>query len=187
MVVLMMLMLGVTLAINANYYSQLITWGLFTYIIAKEVLDHVREERRRRRRYRWPITFFFHNLKIKGDNMEFQIHLDEVLPFQLGKPVNSDGGEAPIEEGSLLKSVLDPSIFTEEQDDEQPDNPDARMFVPHAVGSTEWTAKADANLGDGVEEISLTVKGTVLEAGAVGFAPLVFGTVRKKKPASGGQ
>jgi hypothetical protein len=178
---LAMLMLGVSVAINANYYSQIITWGLFAYIIAREILDEYRSEKRRRRRYRWPISFLFHHLKIKGDNMEFQLHEDEVLPFRLGKPVNSEGGEAPIEEGSLKEVVSDPSIFTVEQDDEQPDDPEAKMFVPHAVGSADYTATADADLGEGVQTISLTVKGTIIAAGAVGFAPLQFGQPRKKK------
>jgi hypothetical protein len=178
---LTMLMLGVSVAINANYYSQIITWGLFAYIIGKEIFDEYRAQRRRRRRYRWPISFFIHHLKIKGDNMEFQLHEDEVLPFRLGKPVNSEGGEAPIEEGSLNETVSDTTIFTVEQDDEQPDDPEAKMFVPHAVGTADYTAKADADLGEGVQEISLTVKGTVIAAGAVGFAPLLFGQPRKKK------
>lgn len=48
MIVLFMLMLGVSIAIRANYYSQLVLWGLFAYIIAKEFIDWYRCEKRRK-------------------------------------------------------------------------------------------------------------------------------------------
>lgn len=114
--------------------------------------------------------------------MEFTLHEDEVLPFRLGKPIDSNGDEAPIEEGSLRESVVDPAVFTVEQDDENPDDPDAKMFVPHSEGRTEYMVKADADMGDGVEEISLTVTGTIVSGEAIGFSAIQFGTPRKKKP-----
>lgn len=118
--------------------------------------------------------------------MEFQLHEDEVLPFKLGKPINSDGEEAPIEEGTLKRVITDEGIFTIEQDDQLPDDPEALMIVPHAEGTTdvEWTA--DADIGDGVETISLKLTGTILAGGAVGFAPIQFGTPRKKTPPTQG-
>lgn len=179
MIVLTMILLTVSILINTNYFAQILIWGLMTYIIGMEIFEFVRQ--RRHRKYKWPVVFLFHHIKIKGDNMEFQLHEDEVLPFRLGKPVNSEGGEAPIEEGSLKETVSDPSIFTVEQDDEQPDDPEAKMFVPHAQGTADYKAEADADLGAGVETISVTVKGTVIAAGAVGFAPIQFGQPRKKK------
>lgn len=48
MIFLMMLMLGVSIAIRANYYSQIVTWGLFVYIIVKEFIDEYRCQRRRK-------------------------------------------------------------------------------------------------------------------------------------------
>lgn len=136
--------------------------------------------RRHRQRTRWPLTVSFKSLKIKGEIMEFQLHEDEVLPFKLGKPINNDGEEAPIEEGSLKQLIGDEGIFTVEQDDQMPDDPDAKMIVPHAEGTTTLTYKADADLGEGVQEISLVVTGTIISAGATGFAPIQFGTPRKK-------
>lgn len=44
MIFLMMLMLLVSIAIRANFYTQFVIWGLFVYIIAKEFLDFWREE-----------------------------------------------------------------------------------------------------------------------------------------------
>lgn len=41
---LMILMLATSLAIKANYYSQLVTWALFAYIIAREIIDYIRVE-----------------------------------------------------------------------------------------------------------------------------------------------
>lgn len=112
--------------------------------------------------------------------MEFQLHEDEVLPFKLGKPINSDGEEAPIQEGSLKVGSSDDTIFTIEQDDQEPDNPDALMVVPHAEGSAVLYAEADADLGDGVETIRLEVTGIIVSGAATGFAPIAFGTPRKK-------
>lgn len=48
MIILMILMLVVSMAIQANYYSQLVLWGLFAYIISKEFIDWIKCERRRK-------------------------------------------------------------------------------------------------------------------------------------------
>lgn len=188
MVIYFAAILVVLFTIQARFYTMCVIWALFTYIIVKELIDEFCHPRRRKRLAHWPITFNFHHVKIKGDIMEFQLQIDEVLPFRLGKPVNNDGAEAPIESGSLQKVISDTGIFTEEQDDEFPDDPEARMFVPVAEGTADYTVTADADLGAGVETISLKVTGTVIAAGAVGFAPIQFGTPRKKTaPALPGQ
>jgi len=181
MIIYMAVLIIVLLTIKARFFTLCVIWTLFAYIIIKEIIDEWRHARRPKKLAHWPVIFYFHHLKIKGDNMEFQLHMDEVLPFRLGKPINSDGEEAPIEAGSLKKVVTDEGIFTVEQDDEQPDDPEALMFVPHAEGTADFNVEADADLGEGVETIRLTVKGTVIAAGAVGFAPLQLGQPRKKK------
>jgi hypothetical protein len=180
MLFLMVVMLSVSIAIRANYYSQLALWGLFSYIIAKEFIDYLRETRNRRKCTRWPITFIFSHFKIKGDITMFQLHTDEVLPFKLGKPVDSTGAEADVEEGSLVIESSDPAVFTIEQDPDFPDDPYAGLIVSQGEGTATLKAKADADLGEGVTEITLEVEGQVLAAGAVGFAPWSFGTPRKK-------
>lgn len=157
-----------------------VTILLFALIIIPTILKFFRQCPAKA--YRWPLKISFKNLKIKAEIMEFQLHEDEVLPFKVGNPINSDGEEAPIEEGSLKIASSDESIFTIEQDDEQPDDPDAKMIVPHAEGSAELTITADADLGSGVVEISLTVTGTIISGAAVGFGPVTFGQPRKKKP-----
>lgn len=136
--------------------------------------------RKPNKHYIWPLTFKFNHLKIKGIFMAFQLHTDEVLPFEIGKPIDSQGGEADIEEGSLKIESSDPAIFTVEADPENPDNPFAGIIVSQSVGTATVRASADADLGEGVQEISLAVDGEILEAGAVGFAPFTFGTPRKK-------
>jgi hypothetical protein len=184
MVVLMGIMLAVSIAIKMRFYAQVTIWGLFAYIIAKEVIDYLREARFRRRCQRWPITFIFSRSKIKGDITMFQLHTDEVLPFKLGKPVDSTGADAEVEEGSLVITSSDPTVFTIEQDPDFPDDPYAGIIVSQGEGTATLHAKADADLGEGVTEITLEVEGQVLAAGAVGFAPWSFGTPRKK-PATG--
>lgn len=182
MIVLMGMMLSVSIAIRANYYSQLVLWGLFSYIIAREVIDYMRDSRKNRNYPRWPITFIFSHSKIKGTIMSFQIHTDEVLPFKLGKPIDSTGKDAEVEEGSLVIESSDPAVFTIEKDPDFPDDPYAGIIVSQGVGNATLKAKADADLGEGVTEITLDVDGEVLAAGAVGFAPWSFGTPRKKTP-----
>lgn len=156
-----------------------IAFGLIAWLFRKEICQIIRP--RHFRRYRWPLEIKFNKIKIKAEIMEFTLHEDEVLPFRLGKPINSQGEEAEIEAGSLKEIVVDPAIFTVEQDDENPNDPDAKMFVAQGEGSTEYKVTADADLGEGVEEITLNVTGTVINAGAIGFAPVLFGTPRKKK------
>jgi len=180
MTVLMGIMLAVSIAIKMRFYAQLVIWGLFAYIIAKEVIDYLRENRARRRCQRWPITFIYSHFKIKGTAMSFQLHTDEVLPFKLGKPVDSTGADAEVEEGSLVIESSDPTVFTIEQDPDFPEDPYAGLIVSQGEGTATLKAKADADLGEGVEEITLEVEGQILAAGAVGFAPWAFGTPRKK-------
>jgi hypothetical protein len=47
MLVLFVLMMAVSIGIEMRYYAQLIIWGLFAYIIAKDVIDYFRCERQR--------------------------------------------------------------------------------------------------------------------------------------------
>lgn len=183
MLVYMAVMIVVLLTINAKFYTLCVIWTLFAYIILKEIVDFIARSRQPKRLARWPVVFRINHFKIKGDNMEVVLHLDEVVPFKLGKPIDSDGAERPIEDGSLTKVITDESIFTEEQDDELPDDPEARMFVAQKVGTADYNVEADADLGEGVTKIALTVKVTVLDPEAVGFAPLQLGAARKKKPA----
>lgn len=180
MIILMALMISVSIAIRANYYSQLVLWGLFSYIIAREVIDYLRDVSAARKCQRWPITFIYSHFKIKGTAMSFQLHTDEVLPFKLGKPVDSTGAEAEVEEGTLVIESSDPAVFTIEQDPDFPDDPYAGLIVSQGEGTATLNAKADADLGEGVTEITLQVEGQILAAGAVGFAPWSFGTPRKK-------
>lgn len=49
MVVLFLVMMFVSIAIDMRYYARLIIWGLFAYIIAKEIIDYIRAERDRRK------------------------------------------------------------------------------------------------------------------------------------------
>lgn len=103
------------------------------------------------------------------------------LPFVLGKPINKDGGEAPIQEGSLQKISSDENVFTVERDElaENPDDPYTGKLVWRGEGEAEFDVSADADLGDGVEEITMTIDIEALAEGAVGFAPIQFGTPRK--------
>lgn len=180
MVVLFVAMMAISIGLQMRFFAQFIIWGLFAYIITKEIIDYLRCERARRRCQRWPITFIFSHFKIKGDITMFQLHTDEVLPFKLGKPIDSTGEEADVEEGSLVIESSDPAIFTIEQDPDFPDDPYAGLIVSQGEGAATLKAKADADLGEGVTEITLEVEGQVLAAGAVGFAPWSFGTPRKK-------
>lgn len=179
-IVLMILFLSLSIAIHANYYSQIVMWALFAYIIAKEVSDEVSVQRRRNRCFRFPVTLQFNNIKIKCELMEVDLHLDEVLPFRKGSPVNAEGGPANVQDGSTVLKSSDETIFTIEQDDQNPTDPDALIIVPHAVGKADLTETADADLGDGVETISQTATISVLAEGAVGFSGFAFGVPRKK-------
>lgn len=49
MVVLFVVLMFVSIAIDMRYYARLIIWGLFAYIIVKEIIDHQRAERYRRK------------------------------------------------------------------------------------------------------------------------------------------
>lgn len=112
--------------------------------------------------------------------MSFQLRIGQVLPFKLGHPVDNNGDEAKVQEGSLQLSSSDESVFTVEQDPETPDDPYSGLIVSQKEGTATFKAKADADLGEGVTEITLDVDGEILAADAVGFAPIQFGTPRPK-------
>jgi hypothetical protein len=42
MLFLLAIMLGVSFAIHADFFSQVVLWGVFVYIIGKELLDEYR-------------------------------------------------------------------------------------------------------------------------------------------------
>lgn len=178
---LLALMVASLLSLGSYYQftTALVAAAVMLYIL---LIELERIYRSRGRPVKWPITFIYSRNKIKGQIMSFQLHSDEVLPFKLGRPVNSNGGEAPVEEGSLAITSSDPNVFAVERDPEFPDDPYAGLIVPPdgSTGTATFKAKADADLGEGVEEITLEIEGEVLTPGAVGFAPISFGTPRKK-------
>lgn len=52
MVVMFIVMMAVSIAIEMRYYAQLIIWGLFAYIIAKDVIDYLRCDEQRQKHQR---------------------------------------------------------------------------------------------------------------------------------------
>jgi hypothetical protein len=46
MLFLLAIMLGVSFAIETNFFSQIVLWGAFVYIIGKELVDEYREYHR---------------------------------------------------------------------------------------------------------------------------------------------
>lgn len=121
--------------------------------------------------------------------MEFQLMAGFELPFVLGKPVDSQGNERPIEGGSLIIGSSDESVFTVERDElaEDPDDPFVGKIVWRKEGSAVLKIEADADLGEGVKPISQEITGTMLAEGAVGFAPISFGAARKHEETSAGK
>lgn len=141
---------------------------------------------RRRQRYRWPLTLIHNHLKIKGDIMQFELQAGYEIPFVLGKPIDSEGNVREIEDDTLSITSTNPSAFTIERDEdaEDPDDPFTGKIVWQGEGQGDFVATADADLGEGVKEIELRATGIMLAPGAVGFAPISFGTARpKSKPA----
>lgn len=179
----MALMLFVLMDLKTNYLSLIVIYGLFTYIIAKELIEYIRCCRRHRQ-YTWPITFIFSRTKIKGLSMEFTLQPDEVLPFKVGKPIDADGEEADIQSGSLVKKSSDTSIFDVQSDPDFPDDDNAGLVVPvdGVEGEADLVITGDADLGDGVETIQAVAHGIIRKGHAVGFGPLTFGVPRKKTP-----
>lgn len=127
------------------------------------------------KRFTFPVTFFFNNLKITGGITMVSIKYTQQLRGALGSPVDAKGNEAPIEAGSLKITSSDPEIFAVEKDENQPDNEFAFKIVAKKAGVAQLNYEADADLGEGVKTISGFTGVEVLPGEAVGFGVPVFG------------
>lgn len=81
-------------------------------------------------------------------------------------PVDKKGNPAPVDEGSVEITSSDDSVFTVERDEN-----DEKKFklVAKGPGTAQLDYSADADMGDGVVEISGFTAVEVLPAQAVGF------------------
>ncbi len=112
--------------------------------------------------------------------MQVDLQAGFELPFVLGKPINAKGEEVAID-GELQKLSSEESIFTVERDElsDNPDDPYVGKLVWRGEGEATFQVSGDADLGDGVDTIKLDIDVHALAEGAVGFAPISFGTARK--------
>lgn len=90
------------------------------------------------------------------------------------EPVDKNGHPAPIEAGTSVFSSSDETVITVTED---PSNELTVLVKGVAAGAAQCRWKADANLGDGVQEISafedFTVTSSMAVAGKFTFTPPV--------------
>lgn len=166
---------------NQHVLNLIIGLAFGAGLIVTVVIFLNRTRRRCPLGYSWPVTFIYNSLKIKGDMSNFQLKPGFELPFVLGKPVLADGvTEAPVEDGSLKISSTDEAVFTIAKDDqaENPDDPYTGKIVYVGLGKANFHVEADADLGAGVDTITMDIEGEMLAAEAAGFAGVTFGAPR---------
>lgn len=143
----------------------LVALGVMTYLYFKKKCPSVGEQEAHIEN-----TFFFDNVKIKGKNMALTAAPNQRIPFVL-QPVDRRGNAAPVEAGTVEYWVDDETIADVEED---PTNELAGWLITKAVGVTQINYKADADLGEGVTEISGFDAIEVKPEQAVGFG-ITFG------------
>lgn len=100
-----------------------------------------------------------------------QLRYDQEVAGALGSPVDSKGNQTTVEKGSVSFSSSDESVFVVEED---PEDEMKFKIVGKGPGVAQLTATADADLGEGVKEITGFSAVEVLPGEAVGFAPIFF-------------
>ena len=116
------------------------------------------------------ITFKINDIKITGKNMALSALPQQRIPFTL-QPVDRKGNPAPVEPGSVVYSMDDPTVAVFEVDSS---NELAGAIITSAVGVTQFNYSADADLGEGVVTITGFDAIEVKPELAVGFG-ITFG------------
>jgi hypothetical protein len=114
--------------------------------------------------------FTIDNIKIKGENMALTALPQQRIPFELSA-VDRKGNPAPVEAGTVEYWTDDESVATVEED---PTNELKGVIITTGVGVTQLNYKADADLGEGVTEITGFDAIEVKAEQAVGFG-ITFG------------
>lgn len=114
---------------------------------------------------------------VRGDITNMQIRDDQKFRIEFGKPLDKKGNAASVQEGSVSISVTDGSATVEPD----PTNPFAATII--GVSPTADITKpgaviitADADLGEGVRNITGSEPLIVTGGQAVGFGPASVGT-----------
>lgn len=127
------------------------------------------------------LTLISGTLKVKGDIDMFSYTTDQRVIFTI-EPRNEFGSPAVVE--SIQKSISDPSLGEIQALDEEPDNPLKFQLISPIGAQFDWagdfnprpfsvTVTADAKLGDGENQLTMTVNGelTYREATSLGLTP----------------
>jgi hypothetical protein len=114
-------------------------------------------------------------LVVEGDIRAMKITVSQQVTIEVGKPVDRKGKPAKIQPGSMKFVCSDDSaVLTQDPSNE------FKCLVAGAneneVTGAVITFTADADLGDGVTEISGIEPLVVTSGPAVGFGPVVVGT-----------
>lgn len=122
-------------------------------------------------------------ITIEGEIKFMQLTSSQKCTIEFGQPVDKKGFPTQVEEGSVVFSIGDDTA-TVEQDATNPLK--ATVFAVHPATdpsvATVITVTADADLGDGVTNITGTEPLLVIAGQAVGFGPATVGTPEENEP-----
>jgi hypothetical protein len=120
-------------------------------------------------------------LTLKGEFTKMQCTDTQEFDFEFGKPLDKKGNPAPVQDGSVVLSVSDGNgTVTAKADNPfagtfKADKPTADITAPGTV-----VINADADLGDGVKNITGAFPVIVKGGEAVGFAEPTIGAAREQ-------
>lgn len=124
-------------------------------------------EQRYKKKPKFIMTLEFENIKIKGEISMIGLKVSQTVPVTL-QPIDRKGNPASVEPGTVVFESTDPNIFTVVQNPDNELQADVYSSVNNP-GTAQLDYKADADLGDGVVEISGFSAVEVLPLQAVGF------------------
>ena len=113
------------------------------------------------------MTLEFENIKIKGEILMIGLKVSQKVTVTL-QPQDRLGNPASVEPGTVVFESTDPNIFTVVQNPDNELQADVFSSVTNP-GTAQLNFRADADLGDGVVEISGFSAVEVLPLQAVGF------------------
>lgn len=133
-------------------------------------------------KYKFTATIFINNYKISGDNLMTQVPFNTLsVEIAFGLPVDAFQNPAQVQPGSLFIESTDDSILTVGPSTTQPENPYAvEVVFTGKAGAAQVTIKADADLGEGVKEITGAETFEVPAGEAVGFSNAVVGEFKPR-------
>jgi hypothetical protein len=138
----------------------------------------------RKKKKKNSLVFIFNlqsTIQIKSSSMTLTLTDTQMVSGTIGQPVDAKGYSAAVQTGSVVFTSSDETVATVAQD---PTNEYGFTVTAQKPGVAQITATADADLGEGVSNITGFFGVEVTGGAAIGFGNPTFGNITEQPAAT---